>query len=269
MGLFVLFLIIISLLITIKIYFWLNNPEETNNLLYFDCTPATCLKENGFLAISVNNKSPYFVQENCDKLIKNLPQSVKLIMIADEIAHYNIQAFERKKEKIAKQRAAEMGIKLMYLFKESIDKFHSTVKLCRWEDLHLNLDNCVTRLEKCSNLNTRVVNLANNFVAYRGQNKSDKSFDTKIELAKKYIYHELPVIICGVTYDGDWYRMLYYSGNIAHLKKFTGEDSLHNLAQNIKYANEYVNVRNIIMEEMMMPGIACSGFAGMVIEEMD
>jgi len=271
MNFLVLLSTVVSLLIILKIYYGLKDHHEpvkvaSSNISYFDCDQKMCPKENGFLAISVNNKSAYFVEENCDKLIKNLPTGVKVIVIADEIAHYNIQAFEHKNERVARQRASEMGIKLMNLFKKSIDKYHCGVKLCKWEDLRLRLDNCVARLEKYDILDTRVSNIANIFVAYRGQNKSNDSYEKKIGLTKKYIYNELPVLICGINYDGVWHRMLYYSGSMDHIKNFTSDkESLHSLSQDIKYSADFVDVRNIIMEEMMMPDIACSGFVGLYI----
>jgi hypothetical protein len=275
----------------VKIYTGHNNNCNIieNGMLYFNCHP--CAKyneprndhashsvgislqdEHGFLVISVNGTSPYFVQTKCDSLIKYIMryahENITVIVLADEIAHYNLQAFCRYKETRAKQEALKLGDQLFQLFTNSIAKYgDSTIKICKWNDLNFNLSNCIYKLEESPLISERVSKIATYFLNHRGQNLLNKSFDKKLQLAKKYVYSEIPILVCGMNYDNKWYRLLYYSGTTEHLKKFMcGEDGLHDLILDIKQKQEFADIKQMIITEMNMPDISIPGFIGIDID---
>lgn len=133
--------------------------------------------------------------------------------------------------------------------------------------MNLKLNDCASKLEKYPHLDTRVNTIANNFLSFRGQNSASKSLDKKLSLIKKYIYNEIPVLVCGIFCDNQWHRLLYYSGTSEHLSRFVlNKDSLHNLILDIKLNPEFSDVKQMIVQEMKLPDISVCGFIGINID---
>lgn len=197
-----------------------NFKKIDDTVLYIDCNPKLEMHENAFIAISVNEKSPYLVQEKCDMLVKYITarqNKVFVIMIADKIAHHNLQAFNRYKKAKSINKALELGDKFIHLFSNSIETYgEKKVKLCRWDDL--KIPEMHEELLTFKILDKRITAIANVFLSHRGASIKT-SYHTKIGLIKKYICSELPVLVCGVHVNDTWHRLLYYSGYMTHLKK--------------------------------------------------
>lgn len=223
--------------------------------VYYNCSPISDMEDGAFLAVSVNDKSPYLEDNSMaknivsyfmERSIANNNKFPTIIYICDEIAHFNIEAFDRCSRKKANEKAEEMGNKIAEVFEECVRELGATdyVRVCRWKDDE-NIESkefkeLVGRLESIEWLNYRVDTLAKKFLSYRGQDKVNKSYGKKLELAKKYIFHEIPVLICGIVVDGVHYRLLHYSGSQMHLGKFVqDEDSLYNLINDV-YKDESV-----------------------------
>jgi len=241
------------------------------NLLCFDCHLSAENSENIFVAISVNEKSPYLNPKFCNEIIKYIMERKKeklvIILIADKIAHYNIQAFNRYKSTKAINEALKLGNQISELFDNSLKEYgDNKIKICRWDCL--KIPDMILDLEKYEVLDQRVSLIADIFLKYRGQNLINKSFETKINLIKKYIYSELPIFICGVYYDQIWYRLMYYSGSIIHLENFAqAKIGLHNLTRDIINNDEFVDVKNFIMKNMNTNVVKISGFIGIDIDK--
>ena len=113
----------------------LSHNITNDNLLHFNCNPYAKYKNTGFFVVSVNEKSPYLMQTNCDLLIQYIVENILgigVIVLADEISHYNIQAFDRYNETKSKEKAHELGNKLFETFSKSIRQFtDGTIKLYR------------------------------------------------------------------------------------------------------------------------------------------
>lgn len=217
--------------------------------VYYNCSPISDMKEGAFLAVSVNDKSPYLEDNSkaknvvsyfIERSIANNNKFPTIIYICDEIAHFNIEAFDRCSRKKANEKAEEMGNRIADVFEKCVKELDASnyVRVCRWKDdkniESRELKELMGRLESVAWLNYRVEILAKKFLSYRGQDKVNKSYDKKLELAKKYIFNEIPVLICGIVVGDIHYRLLHYSGSQVHLSKFVqDEDSLFNLINDV------------------------------------
>jgi cytochrome P450 len=241
--------------------------------IYYNCPPHAEQNENAFVGISVNKKSPYLSDSSkADMLVKYLSEKYAelkreiVILIVDEIAQLNIQAFEGYNENKARNEATKLGDLFMKIFNGAIERHGSgKIKLCRWVDL--KIPNMVQILRGYDELNKRVSIIANNFLNKRGQGLINTSYARKISLVEDYIFSELSVLVCGIKYDEQWYRLMYYSGSKDHFDKFAGDkNSLHNLVIDIIHTNEFANVRNKIFELMGTNKCKVSGFIGFNID---
>lgn len=222
------------------------------NTLYYDCPPTAESKEKAFMAISINPRSPFLTdQKRVDMAVKLLADRAEesVILLADDIARFNIQAFQHKKPEIARTKAKELGDKFAEIFTKSITEFgRGRVSLCRWTDLNLpeNIDQSLLIHEE---LVSRVNSIAKKYVDCRGQGKIDSSYEERIKLGARYILSEIPVLICGIRYQATWYRLLYYCGSLDHLSQFAeAKDSLHNLVLDILTKPEFSKIREEISD---------------------
>jgi cytochrome P450 len=226
----------------------LYNPTS----IYYDCPPYAEIKEWAFMAISVNARSPILVDKSLTlkviKYISERNQNKKvLILVCDDIAKYNIQAFEHCSPNKASTRATELGDKFIEIFTNAIRECGAdNIITCRWTDI---VSDDLSYLEEDENLNKRVTTIAQKFLQYRGQGIINTSYESKIELIKKYIFSEIGVLINGVYYNGIHFRVLYYCGTKDHLNKFAGDTgSLHHLILSIYndpiFRNTYHKIRS-------------------------
>jgi hypothetical protein len=250
----------------------------------------TTNEEPGFVGISVNGRSP-FLQDPpmASKLVKFFKEQKReiLILIADEIAQYNFQAFDNYDERRAIQKANEMGLKIYERFQEAIQEHNCSemIQVCRWSELQLPdmmdylLD--TARTEKDCHpsrllLHQRVHVIGQSFIQRRGGGGSGqsgtiykKSLPKKIEFVKKYIFSELPVLICGISYEGKWYRTLYYSGSLSYLEYFTScENSLFQLINDLIEQPEFEEIRKEIMKIMNTSICKRKGFLGVNLDAL-
>jgi cytochrome P450 len=241
--------------------------------IYYDCSPISECIENRFIAISINSRSPFLSDsEKVNRIIKYLNEKHSqnknsnqvLILICDKIAHFNLQAFEHMKPEKALKEALKLGERFERIFQESIDNndCSDSVKIVRWNN---DYDELAIELMKNDKLDKRVELIASTFIKHRGQGKIDNSYQTKLELVKKYIYHEIPILLCGIKHDNIRYRLLTYSGTKEHLNLFaTNENSLHNLVLDIMNKQEYQLVLELIIQSLnMFPKVP--GFIGVEI----
>ena len=234
--------------------------------IYYECHPCAEINENVFMAISVNTRSPFLTDDNLlFGIIKYLSErnaSKKvLILICDAIAKYNLQAFDHYNASNSSTEAAAIGDKFIGIFKNAVNKCGAdNVIICRWNDInHSDL----SFLEDDKKLIDRVASIAERFVQYRGQGVVNTSYQSKIELVKKYILSEIGVLINGVCYNGIHYRVLYYSGTPEHLKKFAGDPkSLHNLVLSIYNDSDFKNTLDRIVGCSAVKTPKCQGFIG-------
>lgn len=259
-----------------------SDYDMINNhpIIHFHCSPFSKLEEKGFIAISVNPRSPYFDQVMCDKLIQQVTNysivpKGSIIMIADQIAKHNIEAFDHRSKEKALQRALAMGNTLYDNFNNSIKQYgdgRHLIGCYRWNDLKVPEDICEELNNLFPYLKSRVTDIARNFAIKRSQNRNNnniKRVNGRLELVKKYIYNELPVLVCGINIDNEWFRLLYYSGRIAHLSMFTqSKDSLHNLVMDIIQKDQFKEVREFIMMKMNTNSTKIPGFIGIDIDKL-
>lgn len=247
-----------------------------NESIYYYCPPGVEYNTNIFLAISVNEKSPFLTnQSNVDKLVKILMEIQNknnknnkniLIFICDEITKFNLQAFNNCSLNKAIQKASQLGQNFYKLFDESITQNKANfIKVCKWNDNENmpNKDEIINFLKNQPIISKRVEIIANKFLAYRTQNKVNNSYHYKLELIKEYIYHEIPILITGVYVNNIHYKLLYYCGTREHLSKFAeNKNSLLNLMIDI-YEQEsfkYIYDKIISLSEIKKPKI--KGFVG-------
>ena len=261
------------------------------SLINYECPISLTMNEEpGFVGISVNGRSP-FLQDPpmASKLVKFFKEQKReiLILIADEIAQYNFQAFDNYDERRAIQKANEMGLKIYERFQEAIQEHNCSemIQVCRWSELQLPdmmdylLD--TARTEKDCHpsrllLHQRVHVIGQSFIQRRGGGGSGqsgtiykKSLPKKIEFVKKYIFSELPVLICGISYEGKWYRTLYYSGSLSYLEYFTScENSLFQLINDLIEQPEFEEIRKEIMKIMNTSICKRKGFLGVNLDAL-
>lgn len=242
---------------------------------YYDCNPSYDLAEPTFLAVSVNKRSPYLSDpQNVENIVRyfgereRLTQKPSVIYICDEIAHFNIQAFDRKNPVVAQARALDLGQRLETIFNDTASELGYDIRVRRWADNQFRSganERLIEYLRQDPNLDQRVDAIAAKFLSYRGEGKANKSHDRKLGLIKEYILHEIPVLVLGIQIDGVHYRLLHYSGSLTHLSKFVNDkSSLHNLVQDIYHNPTFENVFNVIVSSTRI-GPKIPGFVGIQI----
>lgn len=240
-----------------------HNSHNTHNLY------------NSFIGISVNKKSVYLEQVMCDKLI-SLIMFIKnnndtfVVMIADEIEKFNIQAYNRRSAKASRRIAHELGNHFYELFQNSIDNHgDDTIELIKMSEM--NMPDLTEELMLDDTLDERITSVAKLFMEYRCRhvNTVSKRYDLKLDLTKRYIYAELPSVVCGIKHKDRHYRTIYYSGNMDQLKIFASStNSLYKLVVDIITCDEFENVRNIIMRGMNIDHVSIPGFVGIDTGEL-
>jgi cytochrome P450 len=247
-----------------------NEFKLDSKVIYYDCPPTAIELENGFIAISVNKKSPYLTdRQKVDLLVKYFAENTKekdfVILIADTIAHYNIQAFDGRKPQKAKEEAKKLGDQFMEVFGKSIELYGKTkIKLCRWDEL--KLPDMTEFLLQYPQLRDRILPIARRFLDHRGQGLVNKSFEDKIELITKYIYNELIVLVTGIYYNNKWHQLLYYSGSLDHLSKFADDKgSLHNFVIDLINHDNFIKIREELCKIVKSPKCKVPGFIGIDI----
>ena len=224
-----------------------------NTKIYCNCNPVFEKKEYGFIGISVCKTSPYLEQQKCDDLAKFIKKSTDekfLILIADQIAYYNMKAFEDYGERKSIDKSLALGEQMFNLFSNSIARYNcGNIQLCRWNDL--GIPDMSQELDRFKKLNERVTFVANQFIQYRRPKTTPKSYRKIFPLVKSYIYNELPILVCGVFYQGIHYKLLHYSGTVDHLNRFLkGKSQLPELSIDIIFENEFQDVKNLIVKKL-------------------
>ena len=242
-----------------------------SKFIYYNCSPFAKEYNDGFLAISVNRRSVFLKDvDKAHKLVGCMANRQKetVILVADEIAHYNLQAFDHFSKSRAIVEAKNLGDAFIKVFRESIELYgEGRVQLCRWNDL--KVPDMTETLMNHVELKKRIMIIANNFLNNRGKGLVNKSYDDKIELVGKYICHEVPVLVCGICYGAKWYRLLYYSGTLGHFEKFAGnKESLHNLILDVIIKPEFETIRNEICRVMKAERCKVAGFIGVDIDNL-
>ena len=237
------------------------------DLTYYNCSPYAEIKENAFMAISVNNRSPFLSDSSLAlRIVLTISQRNQnkqvLILICDEIAKYNLQAFDHCNAKKAILEAEKIGNKFISIFEKSIkDSNVSNVILVRWNQIYQASPGFTN-----PSLLNRVTNIAKRFIEHRGQGTINSSYQSKIELVKQYILNEILVLVNGVHYKGIHYRVLYYCGTKDHLTKFAGSaDSLHNLILSIGNDPELKDVLDMCTAISPTKTSKCQGFIGITV----
>ena len=88
----------------------------------------------------------------------------------------------------------------------------------------------------------------------------------KLELVRKYIYNEIPILVCGIDVSHIHYRVLYYCGSKNHLAKFANdENSLHHLVMDIYTKPEFADIFKQIVANSVNQRIKVPGFVGIEI----
>lgn len=259
-----------------KLNLWLvkkndiNYALDNNQMKFLKCPPTAMINEKHYMPISIGGKIPYMEQELCDKLIKFFVNKKinMVILLGDGIAHYNMQAFDKYSLEKAYDCANQIGNLLMNNFKKSIEMYgNNNISVCKWNDI--GIPDLYDKLHKYPNLDNRVEAIAIEFIKYRGHGKINKSFKKKLLFAKRYIYAELPMLICGIKYKNEWIQLMYYSGTLLHLKKFSnGKNSLHQLAVDIITKDEYRNILSDILHNENLDKAKIPGFIGIDIEKL-
>ena len=234
---------------------WIVHKKEACSLsprsIYYDCSPMSENTERAFMAISVNERSPFLKDDDdkVDMVVKLLAERnvESVIMIADDIARFNMQAFDHFKLDKAKEKAKNLGDKFVKKFSGSIQRFgQGKINLCRWSQLNLPED-IDEYLQAFPILKSRVALIAEKFLDHRGQGRVKTSYGERINLVTKYILSEIPVLICGIRFQDKWYRLLYYCGTLDHLSKFAEDKgSLHNLTLDILSKPEFSTIKEEI-----------------------
>ena len=237
--------------------------KVNRHITYFNY-PILTTDDCGFIGISVNKKSPYI---NDIETVKNIVSFFKkqnkhmVILIADEIAHYNFQAFENYNEVKAKKIAERFGNNIYKNFNDAIEEYNCSeqIKVCKWNEL--NLPDMYEYFTTNLSLTLRVNEICQNFIKKRSS--PTKYLDKKSTMVKKYIYSELGVLVCGIFYGNKWYKSLYYSGTNSYLKEFSYRtDSLCNLMNDIISSEEFEDVKNYIIQKMGANSCKINGFIG-------
>ncbi len=226
-----------------------------NEFIFCNCSPSINQLQNGFIGISTYKKSPFLEsKEKVYSVIQAIGEqhNESAVLIADEISHYNIQAFERKQEKIARKIAKDLGDSLFEIFSEAANIYTKTygrqIKIIRWSQL--NLPDISEELESIKILDSRITKVADSFINKRCV-AANGSYFMKMKFTKKYIYSELQVLVCGIQYNSIEYKSLYYSGSSEHLaESIVNEHSLWKLVYDIITADEFKDVRDIIKKSV-------------------
>ena len=194
---------------------------------------------------------------------KNQKGNKSVIFICDAISYFNIQGFDNCSERKAIKKAKELGDRIYKVFEDCVNDLvaNDYVKICRWnEDENIASEKLIESLKTNEFLNERVEIIAKNFLTYRGQGKLNKSYEKKLELAKNYIFSEIPVLVLGIVIDGVHYKLLHYSGSQLHLSNFVNnKNSLHCLINDI-YDNK--EILNMIISDSKIKCAKISGFIG-------
>jgi cytochrome P450 len=244
-------------------------PRKT---ISYGC-PIFTENELGFVGISVNEKSPYLNDTQCAKnLVLFFKQQNKeiIILIADEIAHYNFQAFNNCNKEKAIKKANQLGVELYDIFNDAINEHDCSnlIKICKWNEL--NLPDMCEYFEKDLLLREKVNKICSRVITKRGLGLVNKSLDKKTELVRKYVYSELGVLVCGINYNNKWRKLLYYSGKKTYLDDFaSNEDSLCNLVEDIMLYESFEDVRNYILNAMEARTCKIEGFIGIDIDAIN
>jgi cytochrome P450 len=243
--------------------------------IYYNCSPISDLTESAFMAVSTNVRSPYLTDESkvrnvvkylADRSEANRETDPTVIYICDEIANFNIQAFNRHKPERAMKEAIELGDRFVQAFQECVDEIQvaDRIRICRWSDDENRANHrMISYLKSVNILDERIEVIASNYLEYRGQNRLNTSYNRKLELVKEYIFHEIPVLILGILVDGVHYRLLHYSGSHTHLSKFVKDDnSLHSLINDIYTEPEFESVLNTLVSSSRVERAKVPGFVG-------
>jgi cytochrome P450 len=235
---------------------WLARKQDNIETIpyYIDTSPYEEHMNNSFMAVSVNEKSPFLSNEdNIDKVVRYLchishkTQLSSVVLICDDIARHNYMAFDKRSPDRALTEARKLGKILFDKFDKSIKSYDKSnlVKLCRWKDINENEE--VDYIKQNALVEERVNKIANNFIRMRSA--SDKTSSTKLTHVMNYIYSEIQVLINGIYFEGTQYRMMYYAGNHKHLVVFTqNSESLMNLIRDIYNHADYNDILNEIIK---------------------
>lgn len=227
------------------------SPQTRQNVVInYDCPPTSEITEKAFMAISVNPTSLFLKDmDKVDMAVKLLADrnTESLILIADDIARFNMQAFNHFKPGKAIKEAYKLGNQFVERFQDAIQRLgQGKVSLCRWSDLNLPED-INEHLQVFPELHSSVSSIAEKYIDNRCKEKVQKSLMEKINLVTKYILSEIPVLVCGIHYQDKWYRLLYYCGSLSHLSKFTeAKVSLHSLSLDILQKPEFSHMKEEI-----------------------
>lgn len=237
--------------------------SEKESIHYYFTDPSKT--GDAFLGVSVSKASPFLTDPTkVDKVVKFFSKCdhETVIFIVDEIAKHNLRAFENYSPTKSLIKALELGDALVSLFSDSVKKYgNDKIKICRWKDAFIF--NMVDALKAYPTLHTRVTAVAENFLSKRGQGLISSSYQKKIGHVVDYIYSELPPMICGIKYNGKWYRTMYYAGTKEHLDKFVGnKSSLLTLMTDIITDNEFQDVKKCILETSKSDVCINKGFIG-------
>jgi hypothetical protein len=236
---------------------------------YYDCSPYLEKNRNGFVAISVSSRSPFLADASqADRIVTHIASMSNryVILICDEIAQFNIQAFDLKPPIVARIKARRLGTQLADIFKSAVTASKaSNIRVVQWNELLLP---DVSKLSVYKILDERIRRVAENFIQSRGQGKINTSHDNKLELVCRYIYSEIPVLIHGVWFQGVSYPLLYYPGHSSHFEKFADDNnSLHRLALDIAVGQEFEEVREALGEMMDRRPCKIPGFIGLELHQ--
>jgi hypothetical protein len=245
--------------------------------LYYNCLPTAEKYHNAFMAVSVNKRSTFLSDSTAaERVVKYLNYRSKfgdeprciLIVICDDIAQYNFQAFENYKPNKAIDQASKLGDVFMKIFQDAISKLDDSnfVSLCRWLDIDgIRHEDSFLSLGEDSELNRRVSVIADRFIRHRAPTTMS-TYESKVSLVKLYIFSELQVLINGVCYKGTHYRLLYYCGSKDHLQKFAEDPlSLHNLVMDIYTDPKFRPILNKIRQWSFNGKSKVPGFIGIQI----
>lgn len=249
---------------------WLRPISDKTNqsIIHYDCSPLAEQTELAYVGVSVNKRSPFLTNsELANHVIQYLVsrREKSVILICDTIAHFNIQAFEHYKPEMAITESLQLGNKFTNIFQDAIKKYgdEKMVKICRWNDMEQKVIPLKISASEYPDLNERIDVIADKFLTHRGQKKIASSRQIKINLIKQYILHEIPVLVNGIVFGGDHYRLLYYCGTQEHLTKFADDkESLHNLIMAIYNNPQYDGILNTLIESSGLSRHKVPGFIG-------
>jgi hypothetical protein len=258
----------------LKVWIVRKLPEQyISNVISYDCPFSAEHSSNGFIAISVNQKSPYLMNDDkVDMIVKYMSTRTthSVILIADDIARFNIEAFDKMTPVESYNAAIQLGDTFTEKFTNSAKKYGPGLRIVRWKDLGypVDIDSRISELLLHPVLKERVELIADRFINHRGQGQIKSSYEKKKELIVKYILSELPVLVCGIQVEHNWYRLLYYSGSKEHLSKFADDkNSLHNLVLDILNKPEFAGVKALIPILIgFHKGFKVGGFFGINID---